>query len=71
MADGALKIAVTAAPEGGRANEAVTKLVAGALGLSSRALTIERGARSRSKVIEVHDVNGDEVRRRLDAALGE
>ncbi len=44
-----LRIKVAAAPEKGRANQAVLKLLAGALGLPPAALRIVRGASSRDK----------------------
>jgi uncharacterized protein YggU (UPF0235/DUF167 family) len=69
MADGTLKLAVTAPPEGGRANEAVVRLLAAALGLEARRLRLKRGASGRSKVFEVEGLAGHELERRVDAAL--
>jgi uncharacterized protein YggU (UPF0235/DUF167 family) len=71
MADGTLRIAVTAAPEGGRANDAVTKLLAATLGVDARTVTITRGRSSRSKVIDVPDVDESELNRRIEAALND
>ncbi len=45
-----LKIAVTAAPEDGRANEAVRDTLAQALDLPKSALTLLHGATSRGKI---------------------
>ena len=54
-ADGgaALKIAVTAAPESGAANEAVIALLAGEWGLAKSALTLVSGAADRRKTIKL------------------
>src|SRR5207249_739179 len=51
LADGTavLKVAVTAPPEGGRANEALLRLLAAAWRLPRRDLSLAAGARSRSK----------------------
>ena len=50
---GALKIAVSAPPERGKANRAVVALVGETLGLPSAAITIASGETSKNKVIEV------------------
>ena len=47
------KIYVTAAPEDGKANEAVIKLLAKNLGVAKSSLTIIRGHTSRDKVIKI------------------
>jgi uncharacterized protein (TIGR00251 family) len=54
-ADGTVlyKIYVTAAPEDGKANEAVIKLLAKALGVSKSSLTIVHGHTSRDKTIKI------------------
>jgi uncharacterized protein (TIGR00251 family) len=49
----ALKIAVTAAPEDGRANEALLRLLAKKLRLPRRDFEIFRGAASRHKLVTV------------------
>lgn len=55
-ADGSIlyKIYVTAAPENGKANEAVIKLLAKALGIAKSSLTITHGLTSRKKIIRVN-----------------
>ena len=50
---GALKLAVAAAPEKGRANRAVVLLLADAFGLPSPAVTITAGDTSQDKVAEI------------------
>lgn len=49
----ALKVAVTAAPEDGRANAAVLRLLADAWSLARSALGVESGAASRRKTIHL------------------
>jgi hypothetical protein len=50
---GALKVAVAAAPERGKANRAVVALLAEALGLPFSGVTIASGETSRDKVAEI------------------
>jgi hypothetical protein len=66
---GEWKLAVTAPPEDGRANEAVVELVATLLGVKRRQVTVTRGLSSRSKTIEVADLRADVAEQRLAAAL--
>jgi uncharacterized protein (TIGR00251 family) len=49
--DGALKVAVRAPAEKGRANREVCRLVAGAVGLAPRDVVILRGETARDKVL--------------------
>lgn len=48
-----LRVHVTAAPEAGKANAAVQKLLAKALGLPKSRLDLVRGATSRDKVFAI------------------
>ncbi|MBV7377769.1 DUF167 domain-containing protein [Maritimibacter dapengensis] len=48
-----LRVAVTTVPEDGKANRAVVKLVANALGIAKSRLTLVRGATSRDKTFRV------------------
>ena len=61
----ALKIALTAPPVDGRANEACVEFFAGLLGLPRSSVTIASGQSSRNKVIRVTGLSAEEVRRRL------
>ncbi|KIC28819.1 DUF167 domain-containing protein [Leisingera sp. ANG-M6] len=49
-AEGALKASVTAAPENGKATEAIRSLLAAAMGTAASNLELRRGATSRDKV---------------------
>ncbi len=53
MVEGALRIHVTVVPEDGKANKAVIKLLADALGVAKSRLELVRGARSRDKVFRL------------------
>ncbi|WP_421701851.1 DUF167 domain-containing protein [Aliiroseovarius sp.] len=48
-----LRVLVTTVPEGGKANQAVVKLLAQALGVAKTRLVLVRGATSRDKVFRV------------------
>lgn len=48
-----LRVTVTTVPEDGKANKAVVKLVAHALGIAKSRLTLVRGATSRDKTFRV------------------
>jgi uncharacterized protein len=62
------KVRVRAAPERGRANEAVLDLLAGTLALPRRDVRLVGGHGTRDKVIELAGLTADETDRRLAAA---
>ena len=62
---GQLKVRVTAAPAEGQANRAVTDLLASALGVPKRAVTIERGQTGRTKLVRVEGLREEDIRRKL------
>jgi len=66
--DGHLKLAVSAPPDGGRANEAIVALVARLFGLRPSAVTLVRGHSARQKLLRL-ELAPDETRRRLDTLL--
>ena len=68
---GRLKIAVTAAPEKGKANAAVLDLLADSLRLKRSQLSLVAGEIDPRKVILVTGLNADELRARIATALGE
>jgi len=53
LRDGVIVVRVAAPPLDGRANDAVCRLLAGAIGVRTTSLTILRGERARDKVIAV------------------
>ena len=64
LPDGRMKVAIAAPPVDGRANEALVRFVAEALGLKTNAVRVAHGAGGRDKVVEV-DLDSDELARRL------
>jgi uncharacterized protein (TIGR00251 family) len=62
--DGALLVRVSAPPVDGKANDAVVKLLAEALGLPRGAVHVEHGAAARTKRVSV-PVSADAAVRRL------
>ncbi|MBI5709664.1 MAG: DUF167 domain-containing protein [Candidatus Eisenbacteria bacterium] len=70
LGDGTLKVAVAVPPEGGRANAALSELLAERLGVKKRQVTVVRGLTARSKVVEIEGLEGAELARRLEQALG-
>ena len=66
MADGTIKIQVRAAPEKGKANDAVVRLLASALGVSPKDVAVVRGLRSPRKELVVAGVTVEAARRALD-----
>jgi uncharacterized protein YggU (UPF0235/DUF167 family) len=59
---------VTAPAEGGRANEAVVKLLADAVDVPPRQIALVSGHFAREKVVELEGVEAAEVERRLVGA---
>ncbi len=52
-----LKVRVSAPPEGGKANEAICAVIAAALGVKPRAVTIHSGHANAEKVVRVEGVS--------------
>ena len=65
----ALKIAISAPPVDGRANEFVRIFVADALGIPAGMITVVAGASSRQKVLSIEGVSLSEVQARVDVLL--
>lgn len=65
----ALKIAVTAPPEDGRANEALTDLLREWLGLRRSEVELVAGATNRSKQFLIRGIGPDELRARIAEKL--
>lgn len=66
----AWKVRVAAAPERGRANDAVTSLLASRLGIAARDVSVVAGMTARDKVVELRGLTIEEVERRLSAGKG-
>ena len=66
-AERSVRIRVTAAPENGRANQAVLELLRERLGVPRDQMRVAGGATSRRKWIEVDGLEEGEVWRRLEA----
>jgi uncharacterized protein (TIGR00251 family) len=66
----AWKIRVAAPAEGGRANDAVVRLLAETLALPRRSVTLLSGHGARDKIVELAGVDRVEIDRRLSSAAG-
>ena len=64
----AWKVRVTAAPERGRANEAVLRLLAETLAVPRDAVTLVSGHGGREKIVELNGVGPALIERRLASA---
>jgi uncharacterized protein YggU (UPF0235/DUF167 family) len=64
----AWKVRVSVAPERGRANDAVVRLLAGRLGLPSASVSVVSGHTARDKVIELRGIGPEEAERRLEGS---
>ena len=67
----AWKLRVAAAPERGKANDAVVTLLAETLSVPPRSVSIVSGTASRDKIVELTGIAPDEIERRLATAGGE
>ncbi len=67
----AWKVRVAVPPEGGRANEAVVRLLSDTLAVPRSAVTVVSGHGSRDKVVELEGLGPAQVDRRLGASTGE
>ena len=64
-----LRVRVRAAPERGRANEAVCALIANALRLPAGSVIVQRGHTSREKRLVIEGVSEKAMRERLGAPM--
>jgi uncharacterized protein (TIGR00251 family) len=62
----AWKVRVSAAPERGRANDAVVELLARRLRVPRSSLSVVSGRTGRDKVVELHGLDSAEAERRLE-----
>ena len=64
------KVRVTAPPEGGRANDAVLRLLADTLAVPRATVTLVSGHGGRDKIVELAAADPAEIERRLASAAG-
>jgi uncharacterized protein (TIGR00251 family) len=64
------KVRVSAAPEDGKANDAVVRLLAETLALPARDVQIVSGRSSRDKTVALAGMRPEEIERRLAEASG-
>ena len=60
-----LKVRISAPPEGGKANQAICRLLAKTLGAKAKDVTIESGQTSPEKVIRIAGARGEEIAAKL------
>lgn len=65
----AWKVRVRSAPERGRANDEVVRLLAEVLGVSARDVAVIAGHTSRDKVVALDGLTSDEASTRLSASV--
>ena len=65
--DGQIKVRVTAAPERGRANDAVIALLSERIGVPKRDIEIVRGQTARNKTVRVEGATKKEVLGKLSS----
>ena len=66
---GALKVAVTAPPEDGRANQAITELLRDWLGLRRSQVELAAGATNRNKQFLIRGLTPEELRARIEGRV--
>lgn len=64
-AGGVCVVRVTAPPDEGKANAAVCKVVASALGVPKSSVSVVRGHTSRTKTLEISGLTDEQVQQRL------
>ncbi len=68
--EGAVVVQLAAPPVDGAANAELVAVLAEALGVGRRDVSLVRGDTSRAKVVEVRGLSADEVAARLQRAMG-
>ena len=63
--DGRLKVSVTAAPEDGKANESVVRLLARKLGVPRNTIRILSGHASRRKIVHIDGITAEQLHNAL------
>ncbi len=65
-----IRVRVAVPPTRGKANTAVIALLAGVLQVAPADVKIVRGLSSRDKVVQIEGMDGAELNRRLESAIG-
>jgi uncharacterized protein (TIGR00251 family) len=65
LADGTVKIRVSAPPVDGQANRALIEFLAEVLGVAKSRITVASGASGRNKLVSVSNMEVEEARRRI------
>jgi uncharacterized protein len=65
LRDGVLHVRVSAPPVEGKANQAVCKLIARALGVGKTSVSVVKGERSRAKVVRIEGVEPETALHKL------
>ncbi|WP_194242462.1 DUF167 domain-containing protein [Gimesia benthica] len=68
--DGRLKVSVTQAPEKGKANKALLKVLQNGLQLKRSQIELIKGDTAGLKVFRISDLTPTELQHRIDTALG-
>jgi uncharacterized protein (TIGR00251 family) len=68
---GALRVAVTAAPEKGKANQAIIALLCKALGISKSSIEIVSGETSPQKRLLVRDTEIEQLRQMISSIIAD
>jgi uncharacterized protein (TIGR00251 family) len=66
----AWKVRVAAPPEGGRANDAVMRLIASAVRVTPGAVDVVSGRSARDKIVELRGIDASLTERRMASAAG-
>ena len=69
--DGRLKVAVTAAPEKGKANKEIIALLSKTFGIRKNQILILSGETNSRKLLVVSDVNARELQNKIEELLAE
>ncbi len=69
LAGDALKVAIQAPPEKGKANDELVRFLARTLGLRRPQVTLVKGDTSRDKVVRVEGLDADALRAVIEALL--
>ncbi len=67
--NGSLRVRITAAPEAGKANEAIVRLLAETLSLRKSQVALHSGASSRDKRFLITDVTAEDLLSRIAGVL--